>query len=126
MDRGINRRAMVDLWLGHLAADLSQGALPAILVFLKPTLHLSYTRTAAVVLTATLTSSLAQPLFGRWSDRRPAAWLMPAGVALSGAGIGVAALSHDYALLILVVAVSGLGVGALDRKSTRLNSSHRL
>jgi MFS transporter, FSR family, fosmidomycin resistance protein len=120
VDERINRRAMVDLWLGHLAADFAQGALPAILVFLKPTLHLSYTRTAAVVLAATLTSSLAQPLFGRWSDRRTAAWLMPAGVALSGIGIGVASLSHSYPLLLFVVGASGLGVGAFHPEAMKV------
>ncbi len=31
---------MTDLSFGHLAADFAQGALPAILVFLKPVLHL--------------------------------------------------------------------------------------
>jgi MFS transporter, FSR family, fosmidomycin resistance protein len=111
---------MVDLWLGHLAADFAQGALPAILVFLKPTLHLSYTRAAAVVLAATVTSSVAQPLFGRWSDRWTAAWLMPAGVALSGIGIGAASLSHSYALLLLVVGASGLGVGAFHPEAMKV------
>ena len=107
---------MVDLWLGHLAADLSQGALPAILVFLKPTLHLSYTRTAAVVLAATMTSSIAQPLFGRWADRRVTAWLMPAGVALSGIGIALAGLSHNYALLLVVVASRASGSARSTRR----------
>jgi FSR family fosmidomycin resistance protein-like MFS transporter len=111
---------MGDLWLGHFAADLSQGALPAILVFLRPTLHLSYTRTAVVVLAATLTSSLAQPLFGRWSDRRTAAWLLPAGVALSGLGIALATLADSYPLLLLVVAASGLGVGAFHPEAMKI------
>src|SRR5256885_285904 len=41
---------MTDLWLGHLAADLASGALPAVLVFLKPVLHPSYTKAGAAVL----------------------------------------------------------------------------
>ena len=48
--QGVDRRAMTDLAAGHLAADFAQGAVPALLVFLKPVLHLSYTMTAAVVL----------------------------------------------------------------------------
>ena len=111
---------MADLWLGHLATDLAQGALPAILVFLKPTLHLSYTRTAAVVLASTMTSSIAQPLFGRWADRRVTAWLMPAGVALSGIGIALAGLSHNYALLLVVVSISGIGVAAFHPEAMKL------
>jgi MFS transporter, FSR family, fosmidomycin resistance protein len=120
MGETINRRAMADLWLGHLATDLSQGALPAILVFLKPALHLSYTRTAVVVLAATMTSSLSQPLFGRWSDRRVVAWLMPAGVALSGIGIALAALSHSYPVLLVLVSISGIGVGAFHPEAMKV------
>jgi FSR family fosmidomycin resistance protein-like MFS transporter len=116
----LDRRVMTDLWLGHLAADFSQGALPAILVFLRPLLHLSYTRTAVVVLVATVTSSIVQPLFGRWSDRRTTTWLIPVGVAASGVGIALAAVSRDYPLLLVVVSVSGLGVGAFHPEAMKL------
>ena len=94
MRTGLDRRAMADLFLGHLSADLAQGALPAILVFLKPVLHLSYTKTAAVVLVATSTSSISQPLFGRWSDRRTTTWLIPAGVAVSAVGDAARSLAQ--------------------------------
>ena len=82
-----DRRVMTDLWLGHLAADLAAGALPAVLVFLKPVLHLSYTKAGAAVLVATVTSSIAQPLFGRWADRHTTTWLVPVGIAASAPGI---------------------------------------
>ena len=77
---------MADLWLGHLVTDLASGALPAVLVFLKPLLHLSYTKTGAVVLVATVMSSLTQPLFGRWADRRTTTLLVPVGVAAAATG----------------------------------------
>jgi FSR family fosmidomycin resistance protein-like MFS transporter len=108
------------LSLGHLSADLSQGALPALLVFLKPVLDLSYTMTAAVVLVATVTSSIAQPFFGMWSDRRAALWLTWTGVAVAGIGIAVAALSPTYALLLVLAGVSGLGVGAFHPEAMKL------
>ena len=111
---------MSDLWLGHIAADFAQGALPAVLVFLKPALHLSYTKTAAVVLVVTVTSSIAQPLFGRWADRGTTTWLLPVGVGVAGAGIALAARSHDYAMLLVVVSVSGLGVGAFHPEAMKL------
>ena len=111
---------MADLWFGHFAADLAQGALPAVLVFLRPLLHLSYTKTAVVVLVAAVTSSIAQPLFGRWSDRRTMTWLMPAGVAVSAVGIALTSFSHDYLLLLALVAFSGLGVGAFHPEAMKL------
>jgi FSR family fosmidomycin resistance protein-like MFS transporter len=116
----VDRRAMADLWLGHLAADLASGALPAMLVFLRPLLHLSYTKTAAVVLVSTVTSSVAQPLFGRWADRYRTTWLMPAGVGVGVIGIAVSPLMHNYALLLVFVSVSGLGVGAFHPEAMKL------
>jgi FSR family fosmidomycin resistance protein-like MFS transporter len=111
---------MTDLSFGHLAADFAQGALPAILVFLKPVLHLSYTMTAAVVLVGTVTSSVAQPIFGNWSDRRGAVWLMPAGVSLAGVGIALAAIAPSYGLLLVLVGISGLGVGAFHPEAMKV------
>jgi len=119
MARVLDRRAMAALSLGHLAADLSQGALPAVLVFLKPLLHLSYTKTAAVVLVGTLTSSVAQPLFGMWSDRRGAVWLTSFGVGLGGVGIAFAGLAPNYAVLLVLVALSGLGIGAFHPEAMK-------
>src|SRR4051812_50121094 len=73
--------------------------------------RLSYTLAAVVMLASTAASSLAQPFFGAWSDRRGALWLLPAGVALAGIGIALAAASPAYWLLLLLLVVSGLGGG---------------
>jgi MFS transporter, FSR family, fosmidomycin resistance protein len=113
-------RVMADLWLGHLATDLAQGALPAVLVFLKPTLHLSYTKAGAAVLVAAVTSSIAQPLFGRWADRHTTTWLVPVGIAASAVGIAVAPLVHDYPSLLLAVCLSGLGIGLFHPEAMKL------
>ena len=75
---------------GHLATDLAQGSLPALLPYLVDKFDLSYTMAAALVLAATISSSLVQPAFGVWSDARGALWLLPAGVALSGIGMAAA------------------------------------
>ena len=55
---------MAALSSGHLATDLAQGSLPALLPFLKTEFDLSYTAASALVLAATISSSLIQPLFG--------------------------------------------------------------
>ena len=77
---------------GHLATDFANGALPALLPFLRDRFSLSYTAVGAVVLASQASSSLIQPLFGMWSDRRGAMWLLPAGVALGGVGIALFAM----------------------------------
>lgn len=110
---------MATLSLGHLAADMAQGAAPALLVFLKPELDLSYTMVAGVILAATLSSSVVQPLFGHFSDRRGARWLLASGVAFGGVGIALAGLAGSYALLLFLIVLSGLGIGAFHPEAAK-------
>src|SRR5918992_4833443 len=86
---------------GHLATDLAQGSLPALLPFLVDKFDLTYTMAAALVLAATFSSSVIQPAFGLWSDARGALWLLPAGVALAGVGMGAASVAPAYPLVVL-------------------------
>jgi FSR family fosmidomycin resistance protein-like MFS transporter len=65
-----------------------------------------------MMLSALVSSSLVQPAFGLWSDRRGATWLLPAGVAVSAAGVGAAAVAPAYGLVLLAVFLAGLGVAA--------------
>jgi FSR family fosmidomycin resistance protein-like MFS transporter len=97
---------------GHLATDFASGAVPALLPFFVEEFGLTYTLTAVIMLSATVSSSLVQPLFGFWSDARGAMWLLPAGVALAGAGIGLAAVAPSYWLVVLLVFASGVGIAA--------------
>src|SRR5436309_7659627 len=101
---------MALLSTSHLATDFANGALPALLPFLKDRFSLSYTLVGVLVLVAQVSSSLIQPLFGLWSDRRGAMWLLPVGVALAGTGIALAADAPTYGLVVALVFVSGIGV----------------
>ena len=104
---------------GHLATDFANGALPALLPFFKDRFSLSYTLVAALMLSSHVSSSLLQPLFGLWSDRRGAIWLLPAGVALAGSGIALGAAAPSYALVVVCVLVSGIGVAAFHPEGSK-------
>ena len=110
---------MATLSGGHLAVDFASGAIPALLPFLALEFDLSYTQTAALMLAVLASSSLVQPLFGLWSDRRGAMWLLPGGVALAGLGTGLAALAPSYSLVLLLVFLAGLGVAAYHPEGTK-------
>lgn len=115
----MDRLALGLLSAGHFSVDLSQGAVPALLPFLISERHLSYAAAAGLVLAQTVSSSVLQPLFGQWTDRRPAPWLLPAGVAVAGIGLGAAALLPTYGLIWLAIAISGVGVAALHPEGAR-------
>jgi MFS transporter, FSR family, fosmidomycin resistance protein len=110
---------MAVLSLGHLCVDLCQGALPALLPFLIAEHGWSYGQASALILAATVSSSIIQPLFGHLSDGRSMPWLMPAGVALAAAGIALAGVAGSYGLTFLVVVASGLGVAAYHPEASR-------
>ncbi len=110
---------MALLSTGHLATDFANGALPALLPFLKDRFSLSYTLVGALILASQASSSLIQPLFGLWSDRRGAMWLLPSGVALAGIGIALAADAPSYWLVVLCVLLSGIGVAAFHPEASK-------
>jgi len=108
----VNRRILAILSYGHLATDLAQGAIPALLPLFKAQYHLSYTDVGVVVLMANVSSSIIQPAFGVLSDRVGTRWLLPVGPLLSGTGIFLAVQFSQYWLVIALIFLSGLGVAA--------------
>lgn len=115
----IDKRGMAVLAAGHLATDFANGALPALLPFLVSRFDLSYTLAALVMLAWATSSSVIQPLFGLVSDRRGAAWLLPAGLAVGGVGMGLAAAAPSYWLVLVLVTVSGLGTAAYHPEGSK-------
>src|SRR5207253_8357784 len=115
----IDRRAMALLSTGHLATDFATGALPALIPFLEDRFSLSYALVGVLVLASQASSSLIQPLFGLWSDRRGAMWLLPGGVALAGVGIALASDAPRYWLVVVCVLVSGVGVAAFHPEASK-------
>jgi len=104
---------------GHTFTDMGQGAIPALLPFLREDRGYSFAALSALVLAATVSSSIVQPLFGAASDRRSLPWLMPGGLLLTGVGIGLAGIAPNYALTFAAIALSGLGVAAFHPEASR-------
>lgn len=104
---------------GHLAVDFASGSVPALIPFMTDRFHLGYALAAMLLLTATASSSLVQPLFGLWSDRRGALWLIPAGTMLAAIGVGGAAVSPAYPVVLLLVLAGGLGVAAFHPEGSK-------
>jgi MFS transporter, FSR family, fosmidomycin resistance protein len=118
----LDRRALALLSSGHLATDLASGSLPALLPFLVDEYGLTYTLAAALMLGSAVSSSLTQPLFGLWSDRRGALWLLPVGVAVAGIGIALVAVAPSYSTTMLLVVASGLGIAAYHPEGSKFTA----
>jgi FSR family fosmidomycin resistance protein-like MFS transporter len=107
-----NLKILLLLSFGHLVTDIYQGALPAILPYLKDKLALTYTMAGVLLMASNFTSSILQPVFGHYSDKKEKAWLLPLGCLAAGLGLSLASLPHSFWLLLLLVVVSGLGIAA--------------
>jgi MFS transporter, FSR family, fosmidomycin resistance protein len=107
---------------GHLATDFANGALPALLPFLANEFDLSYVLVGLAMLAWAFSSSILQPLFGLWSDRRGAIWLLPSGLALGGLGIGLAAVAPSYWICLGLIALSGIGTAAYHPEASKFAS----
>jgi FSR family fosmidomycin resistance protein-like MFS transporter len=110
---------MAGLSAGHLFTDLNQGAVAALLPFLISERGISLAAAGALVFAATVSSSIVQPLFGIFSDRRPLPALMPLGVLLAGCGMALVGVAPSYPLIMLCVVLSGLGVAAFHPEAAR-------
>lgn len=116
---GVDRRAIAVLSAGHLFTDVSQVAVVALLPFLISERGISYAEAGMLVLAATASSSVVQPLFGLFSDRLSLPALMPMGTLLGGVGIALVGVAPNYGLTLLAVVLSGLGVAAFHPEASR-------
>ncbi|MFQ5897185.1 MAG: MFS transporter [Candidatus Methylomirabilia bacterium] len=114
-----NAKLLAFLAFGHLVVDVNQGALPAFLPFLRAAFNLSYTGAGTVMLVASVTSSVIQPLFGYLADQTSRRWLIPASVFASGLGLALAGVAPSYPALLALVVIMGLGVAAYHPEGYR-------
>ena len=115
----MKRRPLSVLSLGHLTVDVTSGALPAVLPFLQREFALSYLMLAVVATTYQVTSSIAQPVFGVLSDKGARRFLMPLGVLLAAGGFGAIGLARSYVLMLVAVALAGIGSAIFHPEATK-------
>ena len=106
----MNLKLILILSISHVFLDLMGGALPAVMPFLKDSLSLNYTEVGAVIMISNLASSIIQPFFGYFSDKKQVRWLLPVSVILAYMGFSFVGIAPSYMVLLILVIVSGIGV----------------
>lgn len=115
----MNRPGVALMSASHVVDDIYQGCVPALLPFLVAERHYTYAAVSGLTLAATVLSSVAQPAFGWWTDRRPRRWMIPVGISTAGIGVALSGLSTSYVLTWLAFALSGLGIAAFHPEGAR-------
>jgi FSR family fosmidomycin resistance protein-like MFS transporter len=97
------------LVLGHLVNDASSNLLTGLLPAFTGLFGLSYLLAGLVAMVFNTTSSILQPLLGRWFDRTQASWLLEAGIAVNCIAMSLTGIAPNYTTLLLLVGIAGLG-----------------
>ncbi len=116
----IDYRALTLLSMGHMVTDITSGALPAMLPFLKEALGLSYAMAGTIVLVSNIMSSVIQPAFGYLTDRKSLLWFLPLGSFCSAFFLALVGWAPSYLLVLTMVILSGLGVAIYHPEGWRV------
>lgn len=106
--------------LGHFLNDLMQSLIPAAYPLLKSNLALSFSQIGLITLVFQGTASVLQPLVGLYTDRRPLPYAMAAGMASTGTGLVLLARADSFGMVLLSVALIGLGSSIFHPEASRI------
>jgi FSR family fosmidomycin resistance protein-like MFS transporter len=104
----------------HMLNDVMQSLAPALYPVFRDELALSFFQVGIITFVFQLTASLLQPLIGLAADRRPMQWLLPVGMAFTLAGLFLLAFAKTYLLILLSVAVIGIGSAVFHPEASRV------
>ena len=111
---------LVAISFAHLLNDMMQSVIPSIYPIIKDEYGLSFIQIGIITLVFQMTSSILQPLVGLYSDRHPHPFSLSTGMLFTFAGIILLSLANNFGLIILAVAVVGLGSSIFHPESSRI------
>jgi FSR family fosmidomycin resistance protein-like MFS transporter len=119
-----SHRPLLPILLGlsaaHLLNDLISSMIPAMYPLLKEAYQLDFTQVGLITLAFQVTSSLLQPLLGYVTDHKPWPYAMVAGMAATLSGLVGLACAGNYAMVLVSVAMVGLGSAVFHPEATRM------
>jgi MFS transporter, FSR family, fosmidomycin resistance protein len=104
----------------HMLNDVMQSLAPALYPVFHQKLALSFFQVGIITFVFQLTASLLQPLIGLTLDRRPLNGILPVGMAFTLAGLSLLAFANTYPLILLSVAVIGIGSAVFHPEASRV------
>lgn len=106
--------------VGHFLNDLMQSLIQASYPLLKENLLLTFTQVGLITFVFQGTASILQPLIGFYTDLRPLPFAMPIGMASTGTGLLLLANAQSFPLVLVAVALIGLGSAVFHPEVSRI------
>ena len=104
----------------HLLNDTIQSLIPAIYPILKSNYRLSFAQVGLITFTFQMAASLLQPFVGLYTDRKPQPYSLATGMAFTLSGLIVLSMSHNFHLVLVSVALIGIGSSIFHPESSRM------
>jgi FSR family fosmidomycin resistance protein-like MFS transporter len=103
----------------HGASDFYSGIVPLVIFFDVSRAGLAPWYQGALAFAWYLTSSIVQPIFGAYGDRRGRWWYLPASISLTVVAISLAGATTALALLTICIIAGGLGSAIMHPEAGR-------
>jgi FSR family fosmidomycin resistance protein-like MFS transporter len=116
----VHLAVLVVLGLTHLINDLIQSLIPAIYPVIKDAYALDFVQIGVITLTFQVAGSLFQPVVGLYTDRHPLPYSTVAGMFFTLSGIVSLALAERYPMILVSVALVGIGSSIFHPEATRM------
>lgn len=104
----------------HLLNDLMQSLISASYPILKDAYALDFVQIGMITLTFQIAGSLLQPVIGMITDKRPAPFSPVVGMMFTLSGLVSLAFAHSYAVILVSVALIGIGSSIFHPEATRM------
>lgn len=104
----------------HFLNDLIQSTIPSLYPILKGEFRLSFAQIGIITLVFQLTASILQPFVGIYTDKKPNPRSLAIGMGLSMAGLLLLAAAHEYYVILISVALIGMGSSVFHPEASRV------
>ncbi len=111
---------LIVLGMTHFLNDLMQSLIPAVYPLLKETYALDFWQIGMITMTFQIAGALLQPVIGMVTDRRPAPYSPVVGMMFTLSGLVSLAFAHSYAVILVSVALIGIGSSVFHPEATRM------
>lgn len=111
---------LIVLGMTHFLNDLMQSLIPAVYPLLKDAYALDFWQIGMITMTFQIAGALLQPVIGMVTDRRPAPYSPVVGMMFTLSGLVSLAFAHSYAVILVSVALIGIGSSVFHPEATRM------
>ena len=104
----------------HLLNDMMQSIIPSIYPVIKEKYGFTFGQIGIITLVFQMTSSLLQPLVGRYADRHPMPFALSTGMVFTLTGIVLLSVADNFVFIMVAVGVIGLGSSIFHPEASRI------